>query len=86
MKKIICMIRPFEAEQKLYVSEDDNRLDIVSAPIDNLNDTILALVEKYNTTQVDFVGPKTYNQQIANELKDINVTKYNNRKLVVNVI
>ena len=86
MKKIIAMIRPFDLDQILMVYEDGNKIDMINSKLENLNDNIFALMEKYNVYQLDLTGPKKYVKGLKNQIDKDFVTKYSDKKIEINII
>lgn len=86
MKKIIGILRPFNLEQSFYVFEDGNKIDSAELTIDEINDFIFNLIDKYNIHQIDLSGPKQYSKGIAEKIKQAEVTKYNKNSITINLI
>ena len=86
MKKIIGVLRPFDRRQNFYVYEDSNRLETKQPTIDEINETIFALCQKYDIIQVDLTGPKQFNRGLKKKIELAEMQKYNENKLIINVI
>ena len=86
MKKIIGIIRPFDIQNTFYVYEDGNKIDMVSYNLSDVEYSILDLCNKYDITQVDLTGPKSYIKGIETKIKEVELTKYNKSEIVVNII
>lgn len=87
MKKIIGILRPFDAQQKYFVYDNGNKIDSFSVAIeDNMIDVILGYVEKYKITQIDLTGPKQFAKGIVKEIKKAEMKKYHKENLEVNII
>lgn len=85
-RKIIGVIRPFDAKQLLMVYEDGNKIDYAETNIDELNNTLFTLAEKYEVTQFDMTGPKKYLKGLENRIKEAEIAKYTTNKLIINII
>jgi hypothetical protein len=85
-KKIIAMIRPFDAQQILMVYEDGNKIDMIQSDIEHLYTNLFALADKHETYQLDLVGPKKYVKGLKNQIDKEGVLKYNENKLIINII
>lgn len=85
MKKIVASLQPFELKQTLYVYEDGNKIDVVETTMEDLDNSIFALVEKYQIKEVDFFGPKQYSKGIKNQIEKKGIEKYssNNFEIVI---
>lgn len=86
MKKIIGVIKPFEYNQTLLVYEDGNKIDICETSIDNLNNSIFALMDKHNVYKLDFAGPRKYLQGLSNQITEKAKVKYTNQDIEINII
>jgi hypothetical protein len=86
MKKIIGMIKPFDMKQNFYVYEDGNKLDSASPTIDEINETIFALMQEYGVSQLDLVGPKQYNKGLSKKIKEAEMVKYDKNTLEINIV
>lgn len=86
MKKIVGIIRPFSTVQSLYVLEDGEEIEVVETTLDNLNNTIFTLTDKYNLNCIDLTGPQKFNTGLANNLAKEEMLKYNKTNIYVNII
>lgn len=86
MKKIIAMVRPFDAQQILMVYEDGNKIDMIQTSIADFNESLFALSEKHEVYQLDMTGPKKYIKGLEKQIKEAEMTKYSVNKIEVNII
>lgn len=88
MKKIIGIIKPFEAEKTLMVYEDGNKIDIAKATSEDLYLTLFELMEKHKTSRLDLVGPKKYLTGLANQIRQTGIDKYSldEKDIEINII
>ena len=86
MKKIIGIIHPFDMYQTFYVYEDGNKLEIAQVRINEIPDTILELSKTYDVHQVDLSGSTHFTKGIINQIKEKEITKYNENKLIITSI
>lgn len=86
MKKIVGVLRPFDLKQNFYVYENGNKIDAATPTVDEINSTVLAFVEKYDIEQLDLVGPKQYAKGISKKFQEAELNKYNQNKIVINLI
>lgn len=86
MRKIVGMIRPFDMRQNFYVYEDGNKLACEQPRMGDLNKTIFGLMEEYDVTQLDLVGPKQYNRGLSKKIKEAEMTKFSTNKLEINIV
>lgn len=85
MRKIVGIVRPFDMNQTFMVYEDGNKLDVVETTLENLNNTILGLADKYSVDNVNLIGPQKFLHGISNKLKEEFSLKYDNRNLTVDI-
>jgi len=86
MKKIIGIIHPFDMYQTFYVYEDGNKLEIVQTRMSDIPDTVLELSKTYDVYQVDLSGSEHFTKGIVNQIREKEITKYNENKLVIRSI
>ena len=86
MKKIIAMVRPFDAQQILMVYEDGNKIDMIQTSITDFNESLFALSEKHEVYQLDMTGPKKYIKGLEKQIKEAEMTKYSANKIEINII
>ncbi|MGN0992856.1 MAG: hypothetical protein ACI4PE_02950 [Bacilli bacterium] len=86
MKKIVTMLQPFTINQNIIVYENGNKIDLIEVNMDNINEAILNLVEKYNIKQIDFVGAKQYAKGIGNQLEKSELVKFGKSELEINYL
>lgn len=86
MKKIIAMVRPFDAQQILMVYEDGNKIDMIQTSIADFNESLFTLSEKHEVYQLDMTGPKKYIKGLEKQIKEAEMTKYSANKIEVNII
>lgn len=84
MKKMVSMLQPFSLQQNIIVYENGNKLDYVTVNTDKVPETVLELSKKYNCLQLDLFGPKKYAEGIGNMISELEITKYNKSKILLN--
>lgn len=77
MDKIICNIHLFELHQNIYFN--DKQIAITS--LDNLNEMIPLMCDKYNTYHVHLLGNEEYIDGLIQNIEHEQTTKYNNNKI-----
>ena len=75
MDRIVVTIRPFKLYQEVMVFHDQECIDTIEAPLDEVSSEIRKLSTKYDITKVDLAGDSIFTHQIKDELNDL--TKYN---------
>lgn len=86
MKKIVSVLQPFALTQDLIVYEDGNKLEIVPTTIEELNATVLKLVDKYNIEEIQFAGAKKYAKGLGKKILEAELLSYGKNKLNIKYI
>lgn len=81
MKKIIGILEPFDKQQKLMVFENGNQLELISSDLQSFNDTLFALCDKYQISNVVLRGPKQYLRGLIKQIRAEELTKFNKNTL-----
>jgi hypothetical protein len=63
--------------QHLYVYKNGEKVDTIGVLFEDLVETTLTSLEKYELTVVDLSGPRMYMQGIEKNIKEAIATKYN---------
>lgn len=82
-KKIIGILQPFDTKQIIYVYEDNNKIDIVETTMSDFSISVLDLINKYDILDINLAGPKQYTKKIGNDIKEQEITKYNNSQITI---
>ena len=86
MKKIIGIIHPFDIYQTFYVYQDGNKLEITQTKVKDIPDTIFELSRIYDVYQVDLSGGEHFNKGTIKQIKEKELTKYQENKLIIKCI
>ena len=84
-KTILVNCTMFTKAQTVYVVENDQIVETISATMDNISDTVNALATRYDIRTVNIKGAKMFTKKIGNEIKEDGITQYN-RNLIINFI
>ena len=78
-------IRPFDAKQKIYVLNNNNKdtEEIRLADIDTYANTVMQLIAEYNVTELELHGGEDYCKKIKEDVLAAEMTKYNNNQLKI---
>ena len=83
--KIMVVNSPVARFQKIYVVKDGTMVDQLGVGLEDLVETLFALVQKYGIKEIDLGGNLAFTQKIADEIKQ-NITQYSIYNLTVNQI
>lgn len=86
MKKIVSVIKPFVINQNIFVYEDGNKIDVLSAPLADIQKIIVNTAIKYELNDVELLGSKKYLAGIVNKIKEAEISQYKENKLNINII
>ena len=86
MKKIVSVIKPFVINQNVFVYEDGNKIDVVSVPLNDIQNILVNTATQYEVTDIELIGSKKYLNGIVNKIKETEMSQYNEHKLNINII
>lgn len=85
MKKVVSIIKPFVVQQNVFVYEDSNKVDVISIPLNDIQDAIVDMAYKYDVKEIDLIGSKKYSKGIEEKIKENEMTKFSKNELVINI-
>lgn len=86
MKKIVSVIKPFMLDQTILVYEDGNKIDAVTANIDDLPNIVLDLARQYTLNDIELAGPVSYLNGIKKEINELEMLTYGTNNINIKVI
>ena len=86
MRKIVSVIKPFIVNQNVFVYEDGNKIDVVSVPLNDIQNILVNTATQYEVTNIELIGSKKYLNGIVNKIKETEMSQYNEHKLNINII
>lgn len=86
MKKIVSVIKPFIINQNVFVYEDGNKIDVLSVPLNDIQNILVNTATQYEVTDIELIGSKKYLNGIVNKIKETEMSQYNEHKLNINII
>ena len=86
MRKIVSVIKPFIVNQNVFVYEDGNKIDVVSVPLNNIQDILVNTAIQYEVTDIELIGSKKYLNGIVNKIKETEMSQYNEHKLNITIV
>lgn len=86
MKKIVSVIKPFVINQNVFVYEDGNKIDVLSVPLNDIQNILVNTATRYEVTDIELIGSKKYLNGIVNKIKETEMSQYNEHKLNINII
>ena len=86
MKKIVSVIKPFVINQNVFVYEDGNKIDVISVPLNDIQNILVNTATQYEVTDIELIGSKKYLNGIVNKIKETEISQYNEHKLNITII
>jgi len=86
MKKIVSVIKPFVVNQNVFVYEDGNKIDVLSVPLNDIQNILVNTAIQHEVTDIELIGSKKYLNGIINKIKETEMSQYNEHKLNINII
>lgn len=83
MNKIICLLNAYTLEQEIIVYENTNKVEIAKTTIENLNNKLFELVNKYNVATVSLHGARQFTKGIGQNIQKYELNKYNENKIEI---
>lgn len=86
MKKIVSVIKPFVVNQNVFVYEDGNKIDVLSVPLNDIQNILVETATKYEVTDIELIGSKKYLNGIVNKVRETEMSQYNEHKLNITIV
>ena len=86
MKKIVSVIKPFVVNQNVFVYEDGNKIDVLSVPLNDIQNILVNTATQYEVTDIELIGSKKYLNGIVNKIKETEMSQYNEHKLNITIV
>ena len=86
MKKIVSVIKPFVVNQNVFVYEDGNKIDVLSVPLNDIQNILVNTAIQYEVTDIELIGSKKYLNRIVNKIKETEMSQYNEHKLNITIV
>ena len=77
MNRLLIRGEPTGPFQHIYVFENDKMVESIGIGIDDLEEIVFALVEKYNIDPIDLSGARAYMRGIEDKITKAGLTEYN---------
>ena len=86
MKKIVSVIKPFIINQNIFVYEDGNKIDVLSVPLNDIQDLLIKTALQYKVNDIELIGSKKYLNGIINKIRETEINQYNENKLNIKIV
>lgn len=86
VNRIVIWTSPTIRFQKLYVFKDGEMVDKAGVTIEDLNDTLLAFMDKYHIRQLDFSGTHSYAEGLVRDFQAKSNLKFGVNDIRINYV
>lgn len=76
MYTLLVRGEPFGPYQRLYVFENETKVESIGVPFEDLNEIAFALIKQYNIKHINLSGARVYMEGIEKQLKEAGVVTY----------
>jgi hypothetical protein len=84
--RIVIWTSPVEKFQKLYVFKDGVLVDQMGIAVDDLNDTLEALISKYTINRLDFSGAHAYAEGLVKDFQEKSMLDFGVNDIRINYV
>lgn len=84
---LVSYVQPFDMYQKIYVLDDSTKDTVEEVPckLANFDTTIMTLINTYGAKKLNLHGPEKYCLKMKQDIDDLQILKYNKKKLTVQI-
>lgn len=84
---LVSYIQPFDRYQNIYVLDESTKDTIEEVPclLNHFDETIISLINIYNAKKLQLHGPEKYCLKMKQNIDDMQILKYNKKKLTVEI-
>lgn len=85
-KVLLVNIKPFTFTQTISIFEDGSEVEIITVPMNKIEEEILILAKHNEISEVSLVGPKVYTKGIQKKIEKAELKTYNKNMLNIKLI
>lgn len=78
--------RPFTFSQNFVVYEEGVEIANTQVPMNILEESIIAYAHLHNVSEINIAGPKIYTKGIQKKMQKIELEKYNENTVEINLV
>lgn len=88
MKERIIYVnpRPFTFSQNFVVYEEGVEITNTQVPMNILEESIIAYAHQHNVSEINIAGPKIYTKGIQKRMQKVELEKYNENTVEINLV
>ena len=76
MKKIIGILQPFDAMQKVFVYEQGHQINAKECSLEQLPNVLFTFADNYEIDTINLSGPSFFVDKIQQDIKNAAITEY----------
>ena len=78
--------RPFTFSQNFVVYEEGVEITNTQVPMNILEESIIAYAHQHNVSEINIAGPKIYTKGIQKRMQKVELEKYNENTIEINLV
>lgn len=78
--------RPFTFSQNFVVYEEGVEIANTQVPMNILEESIIAYAHQHNVSEINIAGPKIYTKGIQKRMQKVELEKYNENTVEINLV
>lgn len=78
--------RPFTFSQNFVVYEEGVEITNAQVPMNILEESIIAYAHQHNVSEINIAGPKIYTKGIQKRMQKVELEKYNENTVEINLV
>lgn len=78
--------RPFTFSQNFVVYEEGVEITNTQVPMNILEESIIAYAHQHNVSEINIAGPKIYTKGIQKRMQKVELEKYNENTVEINLV
>lgn len=88
MKERIIYVnpRPFTFSQNFVMYEEGVEVTNTQVPMNILEESIIAYAHQHNVSEINIAGPKIYTKGIQKRMQKVELEKYNENTVEINLV
>lgn len=76
MKKIIGILQPFDAIQKVFVYEQGHQINAKGCSLEQLPNVLFTFANNYEIDTINLSGPTFFVDKVKKDIENIAITEY----------
>lgn len=86
MRTLFIYAKPFTFTQNILIFEDGTEIENEAVPMNKLEESVVLLSRLNNISEVSIAGPKVYTKGIQKKIQKIELEKYSENTLKINLV